>query len=65
MQRAAREAGRLAHLAHVYGVPIDPMAKLPTVPALPDQAWIEHLRGMGPLKDPVRLEPVQADQVTA
>jgi len=66
IQRAEREAGRLAHIAHAYSVPIEPMAALPAVPALPDQAWIEFLRAQGPLKEPVKPAPVEpAEQIQA
>lgn len=65
IQRAEREAGRLAHIAHVYSVPIEPMAALPAVPELPTNQWVEHLRDMGPLKDPVRPAPVEPQQAGA
>ena len=57
---AQREIDNFTKLAAKYRVPIDEMAALPRLPALPGQDWIEHRQAMDDLKPPVKAEPVQA-----
>jgi hypothetical protein len=68
IRRAEREAGRLAHIAHVYKVPVTSMDALPAVPDLPSDRWVEHLVGMGELAPVVIVappEPAEAIHATA
>jgi hypothetical protein len=49
-----QQLARIDHLAKAYDVPVDPMPALPVIPALPGEDWVNFLRDMGPLREPVK-----------
>ena len=59
--RYVRSLREMARVAAKLDVPIDPLQPIPAPPELPGQKWVEHLQGMGPLKDPVKPETAQAE----
>jgi len=56
LKLAQREIDRFQHLAQAHSVPVDAMPRLPVLPTLPGQEWIEYRQAMGALTPVVRPE---------
>lgn len=57
MKALQRQISRYEALAKVYDVPVAPVEPLPVLPTLPGDDWVNFLRGMGALRDPVKPAP--------
>lgn len=51
---AQKQIARYEALAKAWNVPVEAMAPIPPVPNLPGQEWVEFLRDMGDLREPVK-----------
>lgn len=54
LAHAQKQIARYEALAKAWNVPVEAMAPLPIVPALPGDEWVNFLRDMGPLREPVK-----------
>lgn len=54
LRHAQRQADRYAALAKAWNVPVEAMEPLPAVPSLPSDEWVNFLRDMGDLREPVK-----------
>lgn len=60
---AQRQIARFEALAVAHDVPVEFMAPLPVVSALPGREWVEFKQAMGDLREPVK--PAPSEPVTA
>ena len=54
LAHAQKQIARYEALAKAWNVPVDAMGPLPPVPNLPGDEWVNFLRDMGPLREPVK-----------
>jgi hypothetical protein len=63
LRHLQKQIDRFQHLAKVYRVPVAPAEPFATIPAMPDQKWIEYLADFGQLKPVVKApDPAPAPQ---